>query len=479
MLFNSITFVVFFAFVFVAYWGLVAKNQRWRNAFLLVCSYIFYGWWDWRFLSLIFISSLSDYLIGQRMEAATEGGRRTNQWLLLSLVVNLGILGVFKYFNFFMDSLQYGMQGLGLDGTDWRLDIVLPVGISFYTFQTLSYTIDIYRGQLRASRDPVAFFAFVSFFPQLVAGPIERAKDLLPQFNMKPVFDRSAIRSGFTLALWGLFKKVVIADRLALFVDAAFDEPAGMGSGTAAVALLFFAFQLYLDFSAYSEIAIGIARMLGIRLSTNFKRPYLADSFGQFWSRWHISLSSWFRDYLYIPLGGNRGGTTRTWLNIMVVFLLSGLWHGASWNFVLWGSLNGLFLIALDPLVIRPLRRLKAVGRVLQATVVTLCWTLSLGFFRALGWDGAIAVYSALGKSGEAITVLGMSTAEFNLLLGLLGGMMAVEWIHEKWPEIAKRLTQAHFIIRWSVYYALTVGIIFLGSYGLNIADAQFIYFQF
>lgn len=479
MLFNSITFVVFFALVFVTYWGFMAKHIRWRNAFVLVCSYIFYGWWDWRFLSLIFISSLSDYLIGQRMEAAGDEGRRKKLLLVLSLVVNLGILGVFKYFNFFMDSLQYGMQGLGLDGMDWRLDIVLPVGISFYTFQTLSYTIDIYRGQLQASRDPIAFFAFVSFFPQLVAGPIERAKDLLPQFNEKPMIDRADIRSGFTLALWGLFKKVVIADRLALFVDAAFDEPAGMGSGTAAVALLFFAFQLYLDFSAYSEIAIGVARMLGIRLSTNFKRPYLADSFGQFWSRWHISLSNWFRDYLYIPLGGNRGGLTRTWLNIMIVFLLSGLWHGASWNFVLWGSLNGLFLIALDPWVIQPLRRLKAVGRVLQAVVVTLCWTLSLGFFRAQGWDGAVAAYTALGNSADAFTVLGMSTAEFNLLLGLLGGMMLVEGIHEKWPILEERLHTSHFLVRWSVYYGLSMAIVLLGSYGMNVADAQFIYFQF
>ena len=479
MLFNSITFLVFFALVFMAYWGIMAKHLRWRNAFVLACSYMFYGWWDWRFLSLIFISSLSDYMIGQRMEAAGDDGRKKKILLVLSLVVNLGILGVFKYFNFFMDSLQYGMQGLGLDGTDWRLDIVLPVGISFYTFQTLSYTIDIYRGELRASRDPIAFFAFVSFFPQLVAGPIERAKDLLPQFSVNPSLDKTAIRSGFTLALWGLFKKVVIADRLALFVDAAFGEPAGMGSGTAAVALLFFAFQLYLDFSAYSEIAIGVARMLGVRLSTNFKRPYLADSFGQFWSRWHISLSSWFRDYLYIPLGGNRGGTTRTWLNIMIVFLLSGLWHGASWNFVLWGSLNGLFLIALDPLVIRPLRRLKAIGRVLQAIVVTLSWTLSLGFFRAQGWDGAVAAYTALGNNAEAFTVLGMGAAEFNLLLGLLGGMMAVEWVHEKWPVLVERLHTSHFLMRWSVYYALAVSIIFLGSYGLNIADAQFIYFQF
>ena len=479
MLFNSITFLIFFALVFVAYWGIVARHLRWRNAFVLVCSYVFYGWWDWRFLSLIFISSLSDYLIGQRMAAAGEEGRKKKLLLVLSLVINLGILGVFKYFNFFMDSLQYGMQGLGLDGTDWRLDIVLPVGISFYTFQTLSYTIDIYRGQLRASRDPIAFFAFVSFFPQLVAGPIERAKDLLPQFSVKPVFDQAAIRSGFLLALWGLFKKVVIADRLALFVDAAFDEPAGMGSGTAAAALLFFAFQLYLDFSAYSEIAIGVARMLGVRLSTNFKRPYLADSFGQFWSRWHISLSSWFRDYLYIPLGGNRRGMIRTWLNIMVVFLLSGLWHGASWNFVLWGSLNGLFLIALDPLVIRPLRRLKALGRVLQAVVVTLCWTLSLGFFRAQGWDGAVAAYGALGKSGEAFAVLGMSGAEFNLLVGLLGGMMLIEWIHEKWPVIADRMLTSHALVRWTVYYALSMGIILLGSFGWNIADAQFIYFQF
>ncbi|MAI23581.1 MAG: membrane-bound O-acyltransferase family protein [Crocinitomicaceae bacterium] len=479
MLFNSITFLIFFALVFLIYWGLMAKTLRGRNSFVLACSYIFYGWWDWRFLSLIFISSLSDYLIGQRIERAAEGDRTKRIYLALSLAINLGILGLFKYFNFFLDSLQYGFQGLGMDGSNWRLDIVLPVGISFYTFQTLSYTIDIYRGQLRATRDPIAFFAFVAFFPQLVAGPIERAKDLLPQFSLKPAFDKAAIRSGFTLVLWGLFKKVVIADRLALFVNAAFDEPAGLDSSTAAVALLFFAFQLYLDFSAYSEIAIGIARMLGVRLSTNFKRPYLAASFGQFWSRWHISLSSWFRDYLYIPLGGNRRSKWHTWRNVMIVFLLSGLWHGASWNFVIWGLLNGVFLVVLDPLIIQPFRRLGGAGRAVQAILVTLCWTLSLGFFRAQGWDGAIEVYRALAGGNGAFTVLGMGEPEFQLLLWLLGGMMAIEWIQENWPSASERLQSSPVLVRWSIYYGLSMGIILLGSYGLNLADKQFIYFQF
>ncbi|MBO74382.1 MAG: membrane-bound O-acyltransferase family protein [Flavobacteriales bacterium] len=479
MLFNSITFLIFFALVFLIYWGLMAKTLRGRNSFVLACSYIFYGWWDWRFLSLIFISSLSDYLIGQRIERAAEGDRVKRIYLALSLAINLGILGLFKYFNFFLDSLQYGLEGLGMDGSNWRLDIVLPVGISFYTFQTLSYTIDIYRGHLRATRDPIAFFAFVAFFPQLVAGPIERAKDLLPQFSLKPAFNKAAIRSGFTLVLWGLFKKVVIADRLALFVNAAFDEPAGLDSGTAAVALLFFAFQLYLDFSAYSEIAIGIARMLGVRLSTNFKRPYLAASFGQFWSRWHISLSSWFRDYLYIPLGGSRRSKWHTWRNVMIVFLLSGLWHGASWNFVIWGLLNGVFLLVLDPLIIQPFRRLGGAGRAVQAILVTICWTLSLGFFRAQGWDGAIEVYRALAGGNGAFTVLGMSEPEFQLLLWLLGGMMAIEWIQENWPSASERLQSSPALVRWSIYYGLSMGIILLGSYGLNLADKQFIYFQF
>ena len=483
MLFNSITFLVFFALVFATYWGAMAQHVRRRNAFILLVSYVFYGWWDWRFLSLIFVSSLSDYLIGLQLAKASDGDNASAKkgWLALSLLINLGILGTFKYLNFFLDSLQNSLQALGLESgiSGLHLDWVLPVGISFYTFQTLSYTLDIGRGQLKPTRDPIAFFAFVSFFPQLVAGPIEGAKDLLPQFSTTPQFDPAAVRSGFLLALWGLFKKVVIADRLALVVDSTYGMGGEMGSGTAALATLLFAFQLYLDFSAYSEMAIGLARMLGIRLSTNFKRPYLARTFGEFWSRWHISLSTWFRDYLYIPLGGNRRGTARTWLNIMLVFLVSGLWHGASWNFVIWGGLNGAFLLLLDPLVLRPLGRLAYVGRPLQAILVTVCWALSLVFFRAQGWTGAEQIYLSLASSGIDFELMGMSPSEARLLGGLLVGMMGVEILQESRPKAAEWLLSRGTLVRWLVYWALGMGIILGGSYGLNIADSKFIYFQF
>lgn len=482
MLFNSVTFLVFFAFVFVMYWGLLSRRTALRNAFILAVSYVFYGCWDWRFLSLIFLSSASDFLIGLKLSGMSTDARpkARKAWLALSLIINLGILGTFKYLNFFLDSLDTLVQGVGFDGgaDALHLNVVLPVGISFYTFQTLSYTIDIYRGQLKATRDPVAFFAFVSFFPQLVAGPIERARDLLPQFNRAPIFNREEVRSGLLLVLWGLFKKVVIADRLALVVDSTFEASSAIGGGTAAVAILLFAFQLYLDFSAYSEMAIGLARMLGIRLSTNFKRPYLSGSFGDFWGRWHISLSSWFRDYLYIPMGGNRLGTLRTWLNVMLVFLVSGLWHGASWNFVIWGGLNGLFLLILDPWVIRPLGKLKSAGRALQALLVTACWTLSLGFFRAQGWEGAKTMYSALAQ-GTDFEVMGMSISEFQWLKCLLVGMMVIEGLLEWRPKLLEWLFSRGALVRWSVYYALAMGIILAGSYGLNVADSQFIYFQF
>jgi alginate O-acetyltransferase complex protein AlgI len=482
MLFNSISFAFFFAAIFVVFWTVFIGNTRLRNAFILGASYFFYGCWDWRFLGLIFFSSLCDYGIGIAIDSCPDTSRKIKKrWVALSLAINLGLLGVFKYYNFFIDSAAAVLSPLGLELSSLHLDIVLPVGISFYTFQTLSYTLDVYRGQMKATRDPIAFFAFVSFFPQLVAGPIERARDLLPQFERPSHFNAHVIRSGFLLALWGLFKKVVIADRLALGVDAAFQDISSLDGNMAAIALVFFAFQLYLDFSAYSDIAIGTARMLGIQLSTNFKRPYLAASFGQFWNRWHISLSSWFRDYLYIPLGGSKKGAKRTAIHVMVVFLVSGLWHGASWNFVIWGALNGLFLILLDPWVIRPLARLKGVGRALQAIAVTVCWTVSLAFFRAQDWHDALLVLSALSdlRFSEFNGILGMEDFEFKGTVVLLVALVAFEWVQEIRPRLADAFYEKNRLVRWSLYGALSMGILLLGSFGLNIADANFIYFQF
>lgn len=478
MFFDSLTFLVFFAVAFSAFWILFSRTKMARNGFLLLTSYVFYGWWDWRFLSLILISSIVDFLLGMSMEKA-KNQRARKRLLVLSLVVNLGLLGVFKYFNFFIDSLDVLLEVVGTSVAGAHLEVVLPVGISFYTFQTLSYTLDIYRGRMKAVNDPIQFFTFVAFFPQLVAGPIERARDLLPQFgNEHPGFDVSAARSGLLLAMWGLFKKVVIADRLGTVVDATFGASVGLDANYAALGLICFAGQLYLDFSAYSDIARGISRMLGYRLSENFRRPYFAASFSDFWKRWHITLSSWFRDYVYIPLGGNRGTRARVAFNALVVFLVSGLWHGASWNFVIWGGLNGLFLVLIDPLLERSLRGLGTLGRMLTAVVVTACWTLSLSFFRGQTFEQAGHMLRALMTNGSLVPDE-LAHFPWKLLAGSVVFLLAVEAVQERWAQSPEFVLNRPRAVRWSVYFTLCMAIVFLGAYGVDVTDQQFIYFQF
>ena len=480
MIFNSIIFLVFFAVCFTFYWFGMSKKKGVRNVFLLLSSYFFYAWWDWRFLGLIIFSSVVDFAIGRAIFQSNKESKR-KALLAASLVANLGLLGVFKYYNFFIDSLDAVLVPLGASVASAHLEIVLPVGISFYTFQTLSYSLDIYRKKLEPTSDPVQFFAFVTFFPQLVAGPIERAKDLLPQFDRDELhFDVAMVRSGFLLAIWGMFKKIVIADRLALVVDAAFDQPDGIGGAAAAWALICFTGQLYLDFSAYSDIAIGISRMLGFKLSTNFKRPYFASSFSNFWNRWHISLSSWFRDYLYIPLGGNRVSKRRMTLNVMMVFLLSGLWRGASWNFVIWGALNGIFIIGLDPLLVRVFAKGKNVGRWVSALLVTGCWALSLAFFRAQSFEDAGLVLNQIFTWAPVETAVEpMSDEHHQLTVVLLLFLILIEGIVERWGKAADWLSVAPRPFRWVVYVALAWGVILLGVHGLQVEDKQFIYFQF
>ena len=317
----------------------------------MVASYVFYGWWDWRFLILIAITSFcswgSGWLISRSSEASEKRKIGPKFWLISNLILNLGILAVFKYFNFFVDSFVNILTAVGVPvQSTTTLNIVLPVGISFYTFQALSYGIDVYRKEMEPTRDWLQFFAFVSFFPQLVAGPIERAKNLLPQFETIKKPDYDIFRSAMLLIAWGYFKKLMIADRLAVFVEATFDH--GATAFPMLLGAIFFAFQLYLDFSAYSDIAIGCGKLFGFDLMTNFRRPYFSTSFSNFWKRWHISLSSWFMDYLYIPLGGNRKGQARKMLNLIIVFAVSGLWHGASWNFVIWGVANAFYFHGLD-----------------------------------------------------------------------------------------------------------------------------------
>jgi D-alanyl-lipoteichoic acid acyltransferase DltB (MBOAT superfamily) len=418
MIFNSIDFGIFFALVFFIYWMFFRKNSLLRNIFIIAVSYLFYGWWDWRFLSLIIISSLVDFIVGKKIYSE-ESHVKQKKWLIISLIVNIGFLGFFKYFNFFIDSFIDAFTLFGVKPDGFNLNIILPVGISFYTFQTLSYTLDIYYKRLKPTDNIFAFFAFVSFFPQLVAGPIERAKDLLPQFLKKTSIHYELIRSGLLLMLWGFFKKIVIADRLAIFVDKAYGDVPNLDGITSIVSIIFFAFQLYLDFSAYSDIAIGSSRILGFNLSTNFNRPYLSSSFSDFWKRWHISLSSWFRDYVYFPLGGNRTTPKKVIRNVLIVFALSGLWHGASWNFVIWGILNGLFILIFDKFLSN--KKNNLFQKVFIRFFVSSLWALSLVFFRAQTLNDAIIMFSNLFEpTKDVLFNQGLNSKEFFFATKLL-----------------------------------------------------------
>lgn len=345
MLFNSIEFLLFLPIVFVLYWFVFNKNLKHQNLLILVSSYVFYGWWDYRFLSLIFLSTIVDYLIGLNI---TDKSSKKIQKILLwcSILFNLGVLGFFKYYNFFIDSWINLFSSIGYNiKSVWTLNIILPVGISFYTFQTMSYTIDIYRKQLKPTKDFISFASFVSFFPQLVAGPIERATNLLPQILNKREFKYDQGVQGLRLILWGMFKKVVIADSLAPMVNDIFENYQDFGGGTLWLGAIYFSFQIYCDFSGYSDIAIGTSKLFGFELMSNFKFPYFSRNIGEFWRKWHISLSTWFRDYLYIPLGGSKEGKWKSLRNIFIIFLVSGFWHGANWTFVVWGLFHAVLFI--------------------------------------------------------------------------------------------------------------------------------------
>ncbi len=476
MIFNSIEFGIFFPLVFIIYNIFFSKKTKSRNIYLIAVSYLFYGWWDFRFLSLIVISSATDFVIGRKI--FNEDNERKRKYLLIfSLCLNLGLLGFFKYFNFFVDSFIDAFSLFGQPPKISTLNIILPVGISFYTFQTLSYTLDIYYRKLKPTNDIFSFFAFVSFFPQLVAGPIERAKDLLPQFFTARPITYKLLKSGLFLMAWGFFKKIVIADRLAIFVDGAYGNVETIDGKTAIVAIIFFAFQLYLDFSAYSDIAIGSARMLGFNLSINFRRPYLSTSFSDFWKRWHISLSSWFRDYLYIPLGGNRVGKFKHMRNILIVFILSGLWHGASWNFVLWGGINGLFILIFDYFLKRDK---NIVARILSSFFISALWGLSLVFFRAETFDDAIMMFSKIGSvEKDVLYSLGLNSLEFSFTIKLLISYIIFEIVQEKFANLYEWFNRRNFLFRWVIYLSLIAIIIFYGSYGVGLNDNNFIYFQF
>lgn len=489
MLFNSLDFAIFFPIVFVLYW-LVSNSLRWRNILVLVSSYVFYGWWDWRFLFLIAISSIVDFYVGQKLYEESNVKKR-KRLLLLSLTVNLGFLVYFKYTNFFIDTFVDSFRLFGKELEITSLNIILPVGISFYTFQTLSYTIDIYRKQLKPTKDRLSFFAFVAFFPQLVAGPIERASHLLPQFYKTYKFNYNQVKSGLLLMAFGLFKKMVIADRAALYVNEVYNNPGNYEGVETIVATVFFAFQIYCDFSGYSDIAIGAARTMGFDLMKNFDTPYLSKSITEFWRRWHISLSTWFRDYVYIPLGGSRNGKFRTYYNLFIVFLVSGLWHGAAMTFVIWGAIHGVIIViekaiskrkekAFDLLNIDKSNlsnKLFFIG--ITFTIVCFAWV----FFRANSFADSTMIIEGFFTNnfnelfGEKLYLIGLKENEFSLLVLSILGLTLLERYHRK-QSIFSILNKQPIILRWSVYLSIAVAITVFGVYGSEISS-EFIYFQF
>lgn len=347
MLFNSLEFLLFLPVVFILYWFVFSTHLKVQNFLVLVSSYLFYGWWDWKFLSLIFLSTIVDYIIGIKIhEANSNKIRRLYLWI--SIIFNLGVLGFFKYFNFFIESWISLLASVGYQvNSTWTLKIILPVGISFYTFQTMSYSLDIFRNKLKPTKDFISFASFVSFFPQLVAGPIERATHLLPQILTKRTFNYTNASEGLRLIIWGMFKKIVIADSLAPVVNQIFSNYEQYNGGVLLLGAFYFSFQIYCDFSGYSDIAIGTAKLFGFDLMTNFKFPYFSRNIGEFWRRWHISLSTWFRDYLYIPLGGSKHSQLNSLRNIFAIFIVSGFWHGANWTFIFWGLFHSLLYIPL------------------------------------------------------------------------------------------------------------------------------------
>jgi alginate O-acetyltransferase complex protein AlgI len=483
MLFNSLTYFIFLTIVFLLYWYPLRKNRIGQNVLLLVASYVFYGWWDWRFLSLMLISSAIDYFTGIRIHEANNTKNR-KLYLWISLISNLGMLGLFKYFNFFIESFTSLSLSLGFPVHASTINIILPVGISFYTFQTMSYSIDIFRRQLTPVKDPVAFFAFVSFFPQLVAGPIERASALLPQFLTERQFDRDSAKDGLRQILWGLIKKVVIADALAIPVDQIFGnhDYASMPSYILLSGAVFFSFQLYCDFSGYSDIAIGTARLFGFRLMQNFALPFFSRNIAELWQRWHISLSTWFKDYVFIPLGGNRVSKWRHIINIFITFLLSGVWHGANWTFVIWGGLHALFYVPIILFkhnikhtdIVASGKYLPNLKEAFQMTKTFGLFAFSMIFFRAETVDRAFLYIKSLILNYYNWSEIINHTMLF-WPAKLIGMLLIVEWIQRERMHVLE-VGHLHSIIRWLAYLFAIWMFIYYGQFD---APNSFIYFQF
>lgn len=492
MLFNSFHFLLFFPVVTSLYF-LLAHRYRWF--WLLAASCYFYMVFRPVYILILAFTIAIDYWAGLLIEDAPPHRRKF--WLTTSIFANVGVLAIFKYYNFLNDSLR----GLASQTTAaaWPippLEILLPIGLSFHTFQSLSYTIEVYRGKQKAERNPGIFALYVMFYPQLVAGPIERPQNLLHQFHERKWFQSEDVRAGLQMMLWGLIKKVVIADRLAPFVDMVYNNPAAGWPGISfIIATVFFAFQIYCDFSGYSDIALGTARVMGFRLMTNFDSPYLSTSVGEFWRRWHISLSSWFRDYVYIPLGGSQASIGRRYFNLMLTFLVSGLWHGASWTYVIWGGLNGLYLILEQMAGWAPSSRRDRLQKqhgwplaILRALVVFVLISLAWVFFRARTLTDAIFVVSHLGDGllelprnltnlpfVKLYVLLSQQKEDFLMAVAGIIFLLGAELLHRRYP-VDEWLQSWRRPYRWAVYYAGIALIAFMGAFN---SVQQFIYFQF
>ena len=481
MLFNSIDFAIFLPIVFILYWFLTNKNLKIQNLLIVMASYVFYGWWDWRFLSLIVFSTIVDYSIGIKLKKE-ENQLKRKVLLWISILVNLGFLGFFKYYNFFLDNFITAFSFFGAEIKANTLHIILPVGISFYTFQTLSYTIDVYKRKLTPTKDFIAFSAFVSFFPQLVAGPIERATNLLPQFYKKRTFDYTKAIDGMRQILWGLFKKIVIADNCAEYANQIFNNSADYSGSTLVLGAIFFTFQIYGDFSGYSDIAIGTSRLFAFDLMRNFNFPYFSRDIAEFWRRWHISLSTWFRDYLYIPLGGSRGGTWMKIRNTFIIFIVSGFWHGANWTFIIWGALNAIYFL---PLLLTKTNRnnlqtvaegklfpnLKELSLILLTFSLTvLAWI----FFRAENIRHALSYLSTIFSS----TIFDKSEVFPSGLLSLILFFLIVEWMNRN-----KEYGLEQFQNKNLKFQILDKMLLFIAFWSIVVwnsnKEVEFIYFQF
>ena len=480
MLFNSIEYLIYLPIVFLLYWLVFGKRLRLQNLFVVVVSYLFYGWWDYRFLALIALTSFCSWLSGIGIEDVRARAGKIPRWfdkgiVVANVIFNLLILSFFKYYDFFVDSLVDAFSYIGISLHISTLSLLLPVGISFYTFQALSYTIDVYRGKLPVTRDIVSFFAFVSFFPQLVAGPIERATNLLIQFERPRSFEYNDAVDGIRQMMWGFFKKILIADNCALVVDDIFGNYGNYPASTLLLGAVLFSFQIYGDFSGYSDIAIGTAKLIGIQLRQNFRYPYFSLDIAEFWRRWHISLNTWFVDYVYIPLGGSHNGFFRHIRNILIIFFLSGLWHGANWTFVAWGVYHGLLCIAL--LILKKYVKIRLIPSNVVSMLVTFGFVV-IGWilFRAENISMALDyIYDLFSSSLFRVPkVSGANNVSALLSLIFITCMLVIEWMNRKQPFGFDIRKIRSIYIRYTLYAILLFCIYFFGNNA-----SSFIYFQF